>query len=368
MTNKRDYYEILEVSKSASVSELKKAYRTLAHKHHPDKNPGNKEAEEKFKEASEAYAVLSDPQKKAKYDRFGHAGVGDMGGQGVNINDIFGDFFGDIFGGGRQQSQGHRGGDLEYDIQVSFSEAAFGCKQEISIVRKEVCSGCSGTGCKEGHSPVNCRTCEGAGEVRVARGFFAMSQTCPSCHGGGKTISHPCTKCRGARRINEEKTISVTIPPGVDNGNQLRVSGEGEEGLDGGGPGDLYVAIHVEKHAIFKRRGTDVICDVPVSFPQAALGAKLEVPTLDGKVKVQIPEGTQTDAVFRLKRRGIPILNSRDPEHDRGDQLVRVKLEVPKKLSKKQRDLLTEFQSGLKEEHHPEKKGFFEKVKELFDS
>lgn len=372
MATKRDYYEVLGVSKSASEQDFKRSYRKLAHQYHPDKNPGDKEAEEKFKEASEAYAVLSDAQKKAQYDRYGHEGLRGMGGMdgdySVNVQDIFGDIFSDFFGGRQRQDRGIRGNDLEYQLSIEFEEAAFGVSKKVKIVRKEACATCKSSGCKAGTHPSECHTCHGEGEIRVSRGFFAMAQTCPTCHGARTVINSPCKTCRGERRVNKEKEVQVKVPAGIDSGTQLRFVEEGEEGLDGGRSGDLYVAISIKKHPIFKRNGNQVICEVPISFPQAALGCKIDVPTLDGRVVMQIPAGTQTGSVFRIKNKGIPHLGSKEPKTDRGDELVKVNLEVPRKLTKHQREILENFQDSGKEEHLPEKKGFFEKVKELFDT
>jgi molecular chaperone DnaJ len=369
MSEKRDYYEVLGVARDAGERELKVAYRQLAHQLHPDKNPGDKAAEEKFKEASVAYTVLSDPEKRAKYDRFGHAGLGANGGGddfSSNIQDIFGDIFGDFFGGGsRRRSQGQRGSDLRYDLQITFEEAAFGVSKEISIRRNEACNTCSGSGAKPGTKPVACKTCAGQGEVRVSQGFFAIAQTCPSCRGAGQTISDPCTDCRGSRMRQVERKLDVKVPPGVDDGIQLRFNGEGEGGLQGGQRGDLYVVIAVAEHPLFTRQDFDVVCEVPISFTQAALGAKIDVPTLDGKVSMQIPAGTQSGAVFRLAKKGIPHLRSAHGDR-RGDELVQVHLEVPKHLNAKQKDLLKQFASLSGEENLPDHKGFFDKVKELF--
>ena len=369
MSNKRDYYEVLGVSRQADERELKRAYRKLAHKYHPDKNSG-KEAEEKFKEASEAYAVLSDSEKKSKYDQFGHSGIGDMPeGFGSNINDIFGDIFGDFFGGGRSRGAsrtGQRGADLQYELNVDFKEAAFGCQKEINILRLEQCAPCSGSGAKAGTRAVTCQTCGGQGEVRVNRGFFAVSQTCYTCHGKGSTIETPCSECRGRGRKKAAKNISVKVPAGIDESNQLRLSGEGEAGLQGGGRGDLYVLIKINEHPLFSRDGSNIICEVPISFTQAALGSKIQVPTLEAKVSMHIPAGTQSGTVFRLKNKGIPLIRSYK-NNSRGDLLVQVMIEVPKKLTIKQREALEEFADITTNSNcMPKYKGFFEKVKEIF--
>jgi molecular chaperone DnaJ len=368
---KRDYYEILGVQKNVSPQELKSAFRKVALQYHPDRNPGNKEAEEKFKEASEAYEVLSDPERRARYDRFGHAGAGGQGFegfggfQGVNINDIFGDIFGEIFGGGR--ARGGRGGpgrgaDLRYNLEISFEEAAFGCRPKVPIPRPKKCETCSGSGSKSGMPPKPCATCGGVGEVRFTQGFFAVSRTCSDCNGTGAVIPDPCSKCRGSGKVPSEEVIEVNIPAGVDNGTRVRLSGMGEPGDRGGPAGDLYVTVIVREHPLFQREDYEVFCEVPISFTQAALGSKIDVPTLDGKVKMTIPAGTQSGKVFRLKGKGIPHLHSQQ----RGDQHVRVIIETPTELSAKQRELLEKFAEASGEESHPQSKSFFDKVKELF--
>lgn len=368
--DKKDYYEILGVSRDATEAELKTAYRKLAHKYHPDKNPGNKEAEEQFKSASEAYAVLSDTQKRAQYDRFGHAGMGNMGddfASGINIQDIFGDIFGDFFGGGqgKKRSRAERGSDLRFHLNVKFEEAAFGVEKEITIKRQEACSQCHGSGAKPGTKKETCASCRGAGEIRMQKGFFAISQTCPTCGGQGVRITDPCTVCRGRGREQVSRTLNVKVPAGIEDGMQLRYVGEGEGGLNNGPRGDLYVAITIDAHPIFEREGSDVLCEVPISFVAAALGSKIDVPTLDGKVQMSIPAGTQSGAVFRLKEKGIVRMRGAN-NNKRGDQLVQVKIEVPKKLSARQKELLKEFGDISHEETHPMHKGFFEKVRELF--
>lgn len=373
-TDKRDYYEILGVSRDATESELKSAYRKLAHKYHPDKNPGNKEAEEQFKKASEAYAILSDAQKRAQYDRFGHAGMGGMGGEdfagGINIQDIFGDIFGDFFGGGgggqkRKGARAERGSDLRFHLGVKFEEAAFGAEKEITIKRNESCAQCKGSGAKPGTKKETCESCHGAGEIRMQKGFFAISQTCPSCHGEGMRILDPCSSCKGSGREQISRTLKVKVPAGIEDGMQLRYVGEGEAGLHGGPRGDLYVAIAIDAHPIFERDGSNVLCEVPISFVTAALGAKIDVPTLDGKVQMTIPAGTQSGAIFRLKEKGIVRMRGAN-NNKRGDQLVRVNVEVPKKLSSRQKEILKEFGDISQEETHPLNKGFFDKVRELF--
>jgi molecular chaperone DnaJ len=366
---KRDYYEVLGVQKTVSAQELKSAFRKVALQYHPDRNPGNAEAEEKFKEASEAYEVLSDPERRAKYDRFGHAGnpfegFGGAGGgfQGVNINDIFGDIFGEIFGGGRGRRASNRGADLRYNLEIAFEEAAFGCRPKVTIPRPRTCDVCTGSGSKSGASPKACRTCGGAGEVRFTQGFFAVSRPCSDCHGTGEVVADPCAKCHGVGKIPAEEVIEVNIPAGVDNGTRVRLTGMGEPGDRGGPPGDLYVTVIVREHPLFQREDYEVFCEVPISFTQAALGAKIDVPTLDGKVKMTIPTGTQSGKVFRLKGKGVPHLHSQQ----RGDQHVRVIVETPTELSSKQRELLEKFAELSGEESHPQSKGFFDKVRELF--
>jgi molecular chaperone DnaJ len=367
---KRDYYEVLGVQKNVNPQDLKSAFRKVALQYHPDRNPGNQEAEEKFKEASEAYEVLSDPERRARYDRFGHAAAGGGAGfegfggfQGVNINDIFGDIFGEIFGGGRGRGRGAgRGADLRYNLEISFEEAAFGCRPKVPIPRPKKCETCSGSGSKSGMPPKPCTTCGGAGEVRFTQGFFAVSRTCSDCNGTGAVIPDPCGKCRGSGKVPSEEVIEVNIPAGVDNGTRVRLTGMGEPGDRGAQAGDLYVTVIVREHPLFQREDYEVFCEVPISFTQAALGAKIDVPTLDGKVKMTIPSGTQSGKVFRLKSKGIPHLHSQQ----RGDQHVRVIIETPTDLSAKQRELLEKFAELSGEESHPQSKSFFAKVKELF--
>ncbi len=370
---KMDYYEILGVSRDATESELKNAYRKLAHKYHPDKNPGDKEAEENFKKAAEAYAVLSDAEKRAQYDRFGHAGMGNIGddfAHGINIQDIFGDIFGDLFGGGggsggRRRSQAERGSDLRYDLSIKFEEAAFGCEKDLTIKRLENCSTCNGSGAKPGTQKETCKSCKGTGEIRMQKGFFAIAQTCSTCGGQGARIKDPCTSCRGSGRQPVMHDIKVKVPAGIDEGMKLRYVGEGEGGVLGGPRGDLYVVVNIEPHPIFERDDTNVLCEVPISFVSAALGAKIDVPTLDGKVQMTIPAGTQSGSVFRLREKG--IVRMRGGNHNkRGDQLVTIKIEIPRKLTSRQKELLKEFADTSEAETHPENKGFFDKVRELF--
>jgi len=350
---KRDYYEVLGVERNADADGLKKAFRKLAMQHHPDRNPGDKDAEEKFKEASEAYEVLSDAERRARYDRFGHQGVEGFGGQGgfntVNINDIFGEIFGDIFGGGRRRGGGRsRGQDLRYNLEIGFEEAAFGSEVTVKIPRPKQLR--------------TCPTCGGAGEVRFTQGFFAVARTCSQCNGAGKVVSDPCKACKGSGTTDAVTELSVKIPPGVDTGTRVRLTEEGEPGENGGPPGDLYVVVHVKEHPIFHREEYEVLCEVPISFVQATLGAQLEVPTLDGMVKMKVPEGTQSGKIFRLKGKGIPHLHG----GGRGDQHVRVLVETPQNLSSKQRELLEKFAEASGESMNPQATSFFRKVKELF--
>ncbi|MCF8724080.1 molecular chaperone DnaJ [Nitrospina gracilis] len=355
---KRDYYEILEVSREASEAELKKAYRQMALKYHPDKNPGDKEAEEKFKEASEAYEVLRDAEKRRVYDQFGHEGLKGQGFGGFSgfedIFSTFGDIFGDFFGGGRQRT----GNDLRADAQITFEEAAFGVQKEIDVRKHVVCQSCKGSRCKPGTTPERCNTCHGTGQVVRSQGFFSLSTPCPQCHGAGEIVRDPCTHCRGEGVVVDKKTISVNIPGGVDNGSRLRLRGEGEAG-PGLPPGDLYVFVHVKPHEFFHRDGQHILCRLNLSVSQAALGADIEVPMLDGTTKViNVPAGTQSGETYRIPGGGIP--NLRGPGH--GDQIIQFFVEVPKKLNKRQKEL---FQELAEIDGKPVKekiKGFFEKL------
>ncbi|WP_031513245.1 molecular chaperone DnaJ [Desulfofalx alkaliphila] len=370
--SKRDYYEVLGLSRDASADDIKKAYRKLARQYHPDVNPGDKEAEAKFKEAAEAYAVLSDPEKRSKYDRFGHAGAN---GQGFDFDGFgaggFGgldDIFDIFFGGGRRQRTGpQKGNDLRINMEISFKEAAFGVERDIQVPRTEHCETCNGSGAAPGTSPKKCGVCHGSGQIQQAAntpfGRVIQSRTCGNCNGTGQVIDRPCPTCRGTGTVRRTRSIHVKIPAGVDNGVRLRLNGEGEPGLRGGPPGDLYVFISVRPHKIFKRDGNEVFCEVPITFAQAALGDEITVPTLDGDVEMKVPEGTQTGAVFRLKGKGIPYVNGAG----RGDQHVRVKVTTPTKLSDRQRELLKEF-AALSGEKIPKgaEKGFFRKVKDAF--
>jgi molecular chaperone DnaJ len=366
---KRDYYQVLGVDRAADEQAIKTAYRKLAHKLHPDKNPGDKKAEDAFKEASEAYEVLSDPEKRARYDRFGHTngqGFPDFGfgGGHASINDIFGDIFGDFFapGGGRQRRARSRGQDLRYHLEISFEEAAFGTTARITIPRAKPCASCRGTGAKAGTSPRTCPTCGGTGEIRLTQGFFSIARTCHHCQGAGRVIVDRCPDCGGAGARREEAVVEVKVPPGVDTGTRLKLGGEGESApVSGGAPGDLYVVVQVREHAVFRREDTEVLCEMPLSFTQAALGTMLDVPTLDGPTKLKIPPGTQTGKVFRLRGKGIPSLQG----GGRGDEHVRVFVETPTHLSKEQRELLEKFAEISGEETNPQTRSFWEKVADL---
>ncbi|NLK21542.1 MAG: molecular chaperone DnaJ [Epulopiscium sp.] len=374
----RDYYEILGLDRDAADSDIKKAYRKLAKQYHPDMNPDNEEAEHKFKEVSEAYEVLSDPQKKAKYDQFGHAAFGNGAGGGFDgfggfnggfdMGDIF-DMF-DIFGGGmggRKRSGPLRGADIRASVQISFKDAAFGVSKEIQLGLWENCDTCKGSGAKEGTHPETCKHCGGTGQVKVTQNtlFGSMSSVrpCDVCHGEGKIIKDPCKTCSGEGKVRKTKTIKVDIPAGIDHGQSVRIQGKGEPGTKGGLNGDLLITVYVKQHPIFERRGNDVYCEIPITFAQAALGAELVVPTLDGNVQYSIKEGTQTGTMFRLKGKGIPSV--RNPKF-RGDQYIEVKIEVPTKLNEKQKNILREFSNISGDEVHQQRKGFFEKVKEAF--
>ncbi|MEW6611419.1 MAG: molecular chaperone DnaJ [Pseudomonadota bacterium] len=345
---KRDYYEVLGVSRNASEAELKKAYRRLAMKYHPDRNPDDHEAEERFKEISEAYEVLCDSQKRAAYDQFGHAGVGageggfggGFGGFG-GLGDIFNDIFGDAFGRGFGGAQSYRGADLRYNLELSLEEAALGTEVKIRVPASEVCDVCNGSGAKPGTQPETCYTCGGMGQVRASQGFFSVTRTCPSCGGAGSIIESLCNKCHGRGRVSMEKTLSVKIPAGVDTGDRIRLSGEGEPGERGGPAGDLYVQIRIKPHPIFQREGDNLACEVPISFTRAALGGELEVPTLSGRAKLRIPHGTQSGQVFRLRGKGVKGVRSQMP----GDLLCRMKVEVPVNLTERQRELLEAFET-----------------------
>ena len=370
---KRDYYEVLGVGREAGEPELKSAYRKLAHQYHPDKNQGDAGAEARFKEVSEAYAVLSDPEKRARYDRFGHGGAGASpfegfggpfaGGAGT-INDIFGDIFSEMFGGGvrgRGRSR-PRGADLRYHLELSFEEAAFGTTSRIQIPRPRRCETCKGSGARPGTGPRACPTCGGSGEIRMAQGFFSIARTCHHCGGSGQVITDKCPACAGQGHTREEATVEVKVPPGVDSGTRLKLSGEGEPPPSPGAQaGDLYVVVQVKEHPIFRREDTEVVCDMPISFTQASLGTQLDVPTLDGPVKLKIPAGTQSGKVFRMRGHGIPALQG----SGRGDQHVRVVVETPTHLNKEQRELLEKFAALSGEETNPRSRGFLRQVAHL---
>jgi molecular chaperone DnaJ len=367
VATKRDYYEVLGVDRGADSDAVKKAYRKVALKYHPDRNQGDAEAEERFKEASEAYQVLSDPEKRAQYDRFGHAAFEQGGGFDFNaagFEDIFGDIFGDFFGGRRGgRNRPRRGEDLRYDLEITFEEAIFGVEKTIRVPRLATCEACNGEGTRDGARRETCLACAGAGPVRYQQGLFSIAKTCPECQGTGSVIRDPCPSCSGAGAVHQQQSLSVKIPAGVDHGSRLKLRGEGEAGRRSGPPGDLYVVIHVREHPIFRREGVDVVCDVPIGMTQAALGTEIEVPTPHGVVKMKIPSGTQSGKVFRLKGKGAPDLRG----YGTGDMLARVSVEIPRKLTKKQKQLLEEFASLSGEDIHPQSKGFFDKVKEMFD-
>ncbi len=342
----KNYYDILGVAKDASPEEIKKAFRQLALKHHPDRNAGEKASEDKFKEINEAYSCLSDPEKRAHYDRFGTSeGFGGAGygpfGAGAGFGDIFEDFFGDIFGGGQRRQRPTRGSDLRYDLTISLEEAVFGTEKVITFPKLERCGTCSGTGAEPGTQAEVCGACKGAGQIRYQQGFFSVAKTCSKCSGSGRVVTHPCKKCKGQGSVREQKTVNLKIPPGVDEASRLKISGEGEPGHYNGPPGDLYVVLDVEEHPFFKRQGTELYCELPVSFTDAALGAEVEVPTLDGSSKLKIPAGTQSGKLFTLKHKGAPRVGS----SQRGSQIVRITIDVPKKLNQRQKELLEEFAS-----------------------
>jgi len=360
----KDYYEILGVPKDASDVDIKKAFRQLALKYHPDRNPGDKNAEENFKEVNEAYSCLSDPEKRANYDRFGTAeGIGaGFGPFGTEFGDIFEDIFGDFFGtfsGRRRPPRPTKGNDLRYDLYITLMEAAFGTEKNIDIPKWESCSECHGSGSAPGKGPYTCTHCKGAGQVRFQQGFFSISKTCQKCGGTGQIITDPCKVCKGQGKVKKLKTIQVKVPAGVDEGARLRISGEGERGFHGGPPGDLYIILNVEEHPFFKREGSDIHCDIPLSFPKAVLGSEIEVPTLDGVSKLKIPSGTPSGKIFHLKGKGIQRLGG----YGKGDQIVRVYIDVPKKLTPRQKELLEEFASINGDEVA---KSFKEKLKDLF--
>jgi molecular chaperone DnaJ len=364
---------VLGVKRGATDQEIKSAYRKLALTYHPDRNPNNPEAEEKFKEASEAYAVLADSEKRGIYDRFGHAGVGGVGAGGgfdatvfQDFSDIFGEFFGfgDLFGQGRsgRRTRAQRGGDLRDDITLEFEESVFGAEKKITYRKHENCDLCGGSGSAQGKTPATCRTCSGRGQVRYQQGFFSIARTCPSCQGMGTVISDPCSKCRGEGRVVQQRTVEAKIPAGVENETRIRFSGLGEAGVHGGPAGDLYVVLHVKDHPLFERQGTDLYCVVPISFTQAALGAEIKIPTLEGEHTLKIPEGTQSGTRLKIRNKGVPVLNG----HGKGDLLVDVRVQTPAKLSKRQRELLQELQGTAPIENKPERRSILGKVKDMF--
>ena len=382
---KRDYYEVLGVEKSASADDIKKAYRKLAMKYHPDRNPGDHAAEEKFKEAAEAYAILADSEKRSLYDRFGHAGVKSAAGAGAGFDPSvfqeFGDFadilgnmfgFGDLFGGSRRRGGPQRGADLRYDLEISFIESARGAETAIQIPRQENCESCHGSGAAPGSSPTTCPQCRGQGQVRFQQGFFTVARTCPQCRGAGKIVTKPCATCHGAGRVAKERKITVKIPPGIATGQQLRLQGEGEAGSAGGPAGHLYVVVHVQEHEFFRRDGVNLFCEIPVNFTTVALGGDIQVPTLDGPEMVRVPEGTQTGTTLRLKGKGMPDVGGRG----RGDLFATVQVKTPKKLTRDQRRLLEQLGAALPpEKFEPRPRGeddsndernLFDRVKDMF--
>jgi len=379
LSTKRDFYEILGVARGATDDEIKKSYRKMAMKYHPDRNPDNKEAEAKFKEAKEAYEMLSDPQKRTAYDQYGHAGVdpnmggfggGGGGGQGFGgFSDAFGDIFGDIFGGGAQGRSGpqvYRGADLRYSMEISLEEAANGHDTQIRVPSWSNCEPCHGSGAEPGSKVETCTTCNGVGQVRVTQGFFSMQQTCPRCSGSGSYIPKPCKKCHGAGKTKSQKTLEVKIPAGIDDGMRIRSSGNGEPGVNGGPSGDLYVEVHIKPHPVFERDGEDLHCKMPISFVEAILGGEIEVPTLSGKATFDVPEGTQSGRTFRLRSKGIKSLRTSLP----GDLYIHVQVETPVKLTQAQKDLLKQFDESLKAggaKHSPQQKGFLDRVKDFFN-
>ncbi len=368
----RDFYEVLGVAKNASDDEIKKAYRKLAMKYHPDRNPDSKEAEDKFKEVKHAYEVLSDEQKRAAYDRFGHAGVdpsaAGAGAGGAQFADAFGDIFGEIFGGGRSRGSGpqvYRGADLRYGMEITLEQAAKGFDTEIRVPSWESCDTCHGSGAKPGTQPKTCTTCSGAGAVRMQQGFFSVQQTCPTCHGSGKVIPDPCSACEGVGRIRKNKTLQVKIPAGIDDGMRIRSSGNGEPGVNGGPPGDLYVEIRLKPHDIFQRDGDDLHCELPISFTTAALGGDVQVPTLGGQAEITVPEGTQSGKTFRLRGKGMKGIRSSYP----GDLYCHVTVETPVRLTDDQKAILQQFAQSLNEggaKHSPQSKSWTDRVKAFF--
>ena len=375
--SKEDYYSLLGVERNTSEADIKKAYRRLAMKYHPDRNPGDKNAEKKFKEISEAYEILSDQQKRQAYDAYGHAGVNNGAGgfhasHSGGFSDIFEDIFGDIFGGGRggqsrsSRTTVYKGADLSYTLELSLEEVVRGAEVKIRIPTRVACKTCKGTGAKDGAKPVNCNTCGGSGQVRMQQGFFSIQQTCPACRGSGKLIVDRCRTCNGNGLVREEKTLSVKVPAGVDTGDRIRLSGEGEAGPNGGPNGDLYVQIQVREHSIFKRDGIHLYCEVPISFATAALGGEIEVPTLNGRIKLKIPTETQTDKLFRLRSKGVRSVRHEGP----GDLLCKVIVETPVSLNKEQKELLKQLENSMSEQsykHTPKTSSWFQRVKNFFE-
>ena len=373
MAAKRDFYEILGLGRDASDEDIKKSYRKLAMKYHPDRNPDSKESEEKFKEAKEAYEILSEPDKRRAYDAYGHAGVSQQGGGGGGegfggFSESFGDIFGEIFGnrgGGRGGNQVYRGADLRYNLEITLEQAARGTETKIRIPALEACEPCKGTGAKPGTQPKTCPTCAGAGQVRMQQGFFSVQQGCPTCHATGKVVSDPCNVCHGAGRIKQHKTLSVKIPSGVDTGDRIRLSAEGEAGVNGGPPGDLYVVVQLKAHTVFQRDGADLHCEMPISFTVAALGAEITIPTLEGEAKIKIPAETQSGQTFRLRGKGIKPVR----QTSSGDLMCHVVVETPVRLTDRQRDILRELEEiNVRDgdKHNPRAKGFMDKVKAFF--
>ena len=371
--SKADYYEVLGVSRDAGDQELKSAYRKLAMKHHPDRNPGNHAAEEKFKQASEAYQVLCDPEKRAAYDRYGHAGVGAAGGGGfggpfaggVDIGDIFGDLFGEMFNTGPSSrgSRQQRGDDLRFDLAIDFEDAIFGAEKEVKIRRLETCSTCNGRGSASGRGPTVCSQCNGRGQIRYQQGFFSVARTCSGCGGTGSIIGDPCHTCRGETRVSKELKLNVKVPPGVEDGTRIRYAGEGDAGRSGGAKGDLYVVLSIQPHDLFERDGQDLRCVVPISFPQAALGAEIEIPGIDGPVVLKVPEGCQSGKELRVRGKGVPFLN----EKGRGDLVVKVLVQVPRKLTRAQRELVNKLAELMNVDNKPTSPTLMDKMKDLFN-
>ncbi len=363
---------MLGVARTATEVEIKSAYRKLAMLHHPDRNPNNPDAEEKFKEITEAYAILADSEKRSLYDRYGHAGVGSAGGAAgfdptifQDFGDIFGEFFGfgDLFGGaGRRRSRAQRGADLREDLNLEFDEAVFGTEKQVTVRRHEACDSCKGSGAAPGKAPVTCRSCNGRGQVRYQQGFFSIARTCPTCQGAGSVITDPCPSCKGEGRVLRERVVEAKVPAGVEDGTRIRFAGLGEAGVFGGPAGDLYVVLHVKEHPFFEREGNDLHCVVPISFPQAALGSEITVPTMEGEYKLKIPEGTQSGTSFRVRNKGVPVLNGRG----KGDLFIEGRVRTPAKLTKRQRELLAELQQTSQVENKPQRSSLLGRVKDMF--